>query len=92
MNLIDPCLMTRTDNKGVMTLTKYVNDILLVGDKNAFKVIIEDIKTKFDIRKEGPLNAYSGCIIKFMNKEASIHQPHHSKKKDIKFKSLTEWL
>ena len=92
VNLIDPCLMTRTNDKGVVTLCIYVDDVLLIGDKEAIKSAIEDIETKFDIRKEGPLNDYLGCIVKFGDKEASIHQPHSLKKLENKFKSLTGGL
>ncbi len=92
VNLIDPCLMTRTNGKGVVTLCTYVDDVLLVGDKEAIKSAIEDIETKFEIRKEGQLNDYLGCIVKFGGKEARIHQPHPLKKLENKFSSLTEGL
>ena len=89
-NLIDPCLMTRTNDEGVVILCIYADDVLLVEDKEAIKSTVEDIKIKFDIRKEGPLTDYLGCIIKFMNKESSIHQPHPLKKLENKFLSLTK--
>ena len=68
--------MIGTNNKGVVSLFMYCDGVLLVGDHEAIKAAIEDIERKFDIRKEGSLTNYLGCIIKFMNKEASIHQPH----------------
>ena len=46
-----------------------MDDVLLIGDKEAIKSAIEDIETKFDIRKEGPLNDYLGCIVKFRGGE-----------------------
>ena len=84
--------MTRTNDKGVVTLFIYVDDVLIVGDKEAIKSTIEDIETKFEIRKEGQLNDYLGCIVKFGDKETRIHQPHSLKKLENKFSPLTEEL
>ena len=50
------------------------------------------LKHKFEIRKEGQLNDYLGCIVKFVDKEARIHQPHPLKKLENKFSPLTKEL
>ena len=47
-----------------------------MGEKEAIDQAIYGIEGKFYIRKEGPLEDYLGCIIKFKDKEGSIHQPH----------------
>ena len=92
VNLIDPCLMMRTNYEGAVILHIYFDDVLLIGDKEATKSVIEDIETKFDIKKKITLNEYLGCIIKFMIKMTSIHQSHSLKKLENKFKSLTKGL
>ena len=57
-----------------------VDDILLIGDKESVQCAINDIESKFDIRKEGPFEDYLGCIVKIDGDKECIHQPHSLKK------------
>ena len=43
-NLVDPCLISRINEKGNVTLCIYVDDVLLVGDDDAIKDVIKDIE------------------------------------------------
>ena len=80
--------MIRKDKSGVVVLCIYVDDVLLTGDDEAVKQAIKDIKTIFDIRKEGKLSDYLGCILNFDRKdEATMHQPHIIKKLCDNFKT-----
>ena len=70
----------------------YVHDVLLIGDKEAIDQAIYGIEGKFDINKEGSLECHLGCIIKFKDKEGSIHQPHSLKRLEEKLGPLVEGL
>lgn len=89
-NLVDPCLLSRTNENGTVHLCVYVDDVLLVGDGKAIKDAIKDIEKKFSIRKEGQLKDYLGCIIKFDDDGGVIHQPHSIKKLEDKFGNLVK--
>ena len=89
VSLIDPCVMTRRNDDGIVILCIYVDDVLMVGDQSAIDKAIEDIEKVFSIRKEGKLNDYIGCIIEFENEsEATMHQPHILKKLKNKFSDI----
>ena len=90
--LIDPCLLSRTDETGTIIICLYVDDILTVGDKNAINKFHDDIKNIFTVKKSGNLEDYLGCNIKFSNDgdEASMVQPHIVKKLKEKFHDLTK--
>ena len=87
VSLLDPCLMSRTDEHGMTILCIYVDDVLIIGNQEAIDETIKDIEKEFDIRKEGKLNDYLGCIIEFSddNTSGTIHQPHILKKLEKKF-------
>ena len=57
---VNPCLMSWINEKGSITLLIYVNNVLLVGDRDAIKDAIKDIEQKFDISKKAPLKDYFG--------------------------------
>ena len=65
VSLLDPCLMIRKSKEGTVILCIYVDDVLMMGDKEAINKAIEDIMKEFTIRKEGKLHDYLGCIINF---------------------------
>ena len=92
VSLMDPCLMIRQNEDGTVILCIYVDDVCLCGDKKAVEAAIKDIKKIFDIRKEGHLNDYLGCIIKFDDDgdDGTIHQPHILKRLENKFQEITK--
>jgi len=52
----DPCLMTRQGKEGIVFIAIWVDDSLLVGDKDAIDKTIEDLKRKgFTLKVEGTL-------------------------------------
>jgi hypothetical protein len=89
---IDPCLMIKRNEDGIVLLCIYVDDVCLMGDKKAVENAIIQIEEVFNIRKEGPLKDYLGCIVEFKKNEATIHQPHILKKLISKFEKSTNNL
>ena len=92
VSMIDPCIMIRQNESGTVLLSIYVDDVCLIGDKTAIDEAIKEIEKEFDIRKEGPLQDYLGCIIEFGDDEATIYQPHILKKLREKFHDITKNL
>ena len=94
VSLLDPCLMSRSDEHGTSILCIYVDDVLIIGNQKAIDKTIEDIEQVFDIRKEGKLNDYLGCIIEFSddNTSGTIHQPHTLNKLERKFKDMIKTI
>ena len=92
VSLLDPCLMIRKSKEGTVILCIYVDDVLMMGDKEAINKAIEDIMKEFSIRKEGKLHDYLGCIINFDedNDTGTIHQPYTLQKLENKFNKLVK--
>ena len=89
--MADPCLWTRTTEKGTVFLGIYVDDNLIVGNESAIKEAIESLKEEGLILKvDDSLNDYLSCEILFSeNKDmAWIGQPHLIKKMEEKFGHL----
>ena len=76
VSMLDPCLMSRNDEHGTAILCIYVDDVLIIGNQSTINKTIEDIEKVFDIRKEGKLHDYLGCIVEFAedNTSGTIHQ------------------
>jgi len=84
----DPCLMTRHSKNGVVFIAIWVDDSLLVGNKNAIEETINDLKKEgFTLKVEGSLHDYLSCEIKIDKgrKMGWIHQPHLLEKLEKKF-------
>ena len=92
VSLLDPCLMSRNDEHGTSILCIYVDDVLIIGNQKAIDKTIEDIGKVFNIRKEGKLNDYLGCIVEFSddNTSGTIHQPHTLNKLEKKFRDIVK--
>ena len=60
INSINPCIISWRNEKGSITLVIYIYNILLVGNRDAIKDAIKDIKQKYDISQEAPLKDYLG--------------------------------
>ena len=84
----DPCLMTRQTTNGVVFIAIWVDDSLLVGNKEAIDEAIDDLKREgFTLKVEGSLHDYLSCEIT-IDKERKmgwIHQPHLLEKLEQKF-------
>ena len=84
--------MIRKSEEGTVMLCIYVDDVLMMGNKEAIDKATKDIMKEFSIRKEGKLHDYLGCIINFdaNNETGTIHQPYTLQKLETKFKKLVD--
>ena len=88
----DPCLMTRRNDKGICFIAIRVDDLLLVGDKEAIDQAIADLKGEdFKLKLEGTLDDYLSCEITMSPDKtcAWLHQPHLITKIERKFGPVT---
>ena len=72
----DPCLMVRQSKNGICFIANWVNDSLLVGDKQEIEDVITDLKKSgFSLKIEGNLEDYLSCEINFdeMKSKGWIH-------------------
>lgn len=58
--LSDPCLLTLND----VSIGLYVDDLLVVGNNNQVKGIVEKIESKFKIRWNTNVSEFIGCQFK----------------------------
>ena len=71
----DGCLI-RVNNIGTLILYIYVDDALVVGDKEAEKVFKLEIEQFFNTKEEGPMEEYVGCkVVRKGNNEIHMFQP-----------------
>lgn len=83
VSLADPCLLTRQDARGIVYFAVWVDDSLVIGDKEAVVAAISDLEKKGLVLKiTESLKDYLGCEITFDKdgKTAWIRQPHQIKK------------
>jgi len=92
---IDPCLMMRKNQHGIVYIAIYVDDCLLLGDKKAIEKVVEDVKKEgLNVKIEESMGDYLSCNIKF-NKDktkAWLGQPHQLKKLESTFGKLVEGM
>ena len=63
---VDPCLMVRRDETGLIFIAIYVDDCLMVGDKEAVEDTINGLKLNgFNLKVEGMLQDYLSCELTF---------------------------
>ena len=85
---MDPCLCFKKNNKGMCFIAIYVDDNLLVGNREAIKETIKDLKANGLILKiEDDLKDYLSCEVKFLKdmKKAWLGQPHLINNLEAKF-------
>ena len=49
---IDPCLLFKKTEKGLVLIGLYVNDLLIIGDDADIDEVIADIKNHFKVKVE----------------------------------------
>ena len=89
----DPCLFMRENEKGIVYIAIWVDDSLMVGNKQAIDSTIDELKKEgFILKIEGTLDDYLSCEITFDDKveKAWIHQPHLIKKLKQKFGKIVD--
>ena len=75
---IDPCLLFKKTEKGLVLIGIYVDDLLIIGDDCDINEVINDIKKHFKVKVKDNLKDYLSCEICFDKnmKTAWIGQPH----------------
>ena len=93
---IDPCLLYKKTDKGIVLIGLYVDDLLIIGDSNEIDEVIAGLKNHFSVKVEDEINDYLSCEIQFSEDgtKAWIGQPHLIAKmektfsKEIKFEGI----
>ena len=75
---IDPCLLYKKTDKGIVLIGLYVDDLLIIGDPNDIDKTIAGLKKHFSVKVEDDINDYLSCEIHFSDDgtKAWIGQPH----------------
>ena len=74
----DNCLLKRTNEKGIVIICLYVDDLFVTGDKEAVLQAVDDIKEKYNIKinDEEPTNEFIGVTYEQMEDGSiQISQP-----------------
>lgn len=79
-SIIDPCLLYRKNQKGIVYLGLYVDDVLMIGDTAAIQDAVTDIKSRYDIKEIGKMYEYVGCTVVPDQEKLYIIQPDLIKK------------
>jgi hypothetical protein len=88
---VNPCLMMKKNDKGIVNIAIYVDDYLMVGDKAAIEDVIAGLKSRgFKLKEDGSLQDYLSCEVTLSKdkKQGWIHQPHLIKNLEKKFGSM----
>ena len=59
----DSCLLRRKDANGILYLIIYADDCFVIGNKQAIKKALDDVKKHFDIKRSGQISDFIGCSI-----------------------------
>ena len=75
---IDPCLLFKKTEKGLVLIGLYVDDLLIIRDDADIDEVIADIEKHFKVKVKENLKDYLSCKICFDEemKMAWIGQPH----------------
>ena len=92
LSIAEPCLLFKRTEEGICLIVIYVDDCLVIGDKEEVRQAIENIKSVFKIKEKGTLDDYLGCEIKFDTSKikAWLGQPHLIKKLEKTFAEETK--
>ena len=91
--LVDPCLMVKKTEKGIVYIAIYVDDCLLIGDSAVMEETVKDIRASgFNLKEDGGLDDYLSCEVTIDGdkKKGWIHQPHLIKKIEKNFGSIVK--
>ena len=77
----DPCLVYKEDQKGVCIVLIYIDDMLIVGKREALNEAIQVLQQSFEVKPPATLEDYLGVqVIKSKNHErAWLGQPTNIK-------------
>jgi Reverse transcriptase (RNA-dependent DNA polymerase) len=85
VSLIDPCLLYKKSEAGMVYLCLYVDDVLLIGDTKAIEEAVNGIKNKYPIKIIGKMYEYVGCTIIPDGDKLQLIQPDLIKKLKVVF-------
>jgi hypothetical protein len=89
---VDPCLLMRENEYGVVYMGLYVDDILMVGNQQAIDMAVADIKRQYTIKDLGTLKEYVGVSISSNQEALTLKQPDIIDKLENKFYEKIENL
>ena len=69
------CLLMQTTPLGKVMMAIYVDDILMVGDKDAVRCAIEEIMKSFDVKHSPDIEEFVGCTIEKDGEKLLLSQP-----------------
>ena len=81
----DNCLMHKTDEFGTVMMAIYVDDCLMIGDQEAVKRAIKEIKKHFEITHQEGIREFIGCKVEQETNQLLLSQPDLIKKLEEKF-------
>ncbi|KAL7574348.1 hypothetical protein ACA910_008452 [Epithemia clementina (nom. ined.)] len=83
----DPCLLYQNDENGVCIVIMYVDDILVVGNKNALEDLKKSFEKVFTVKVDPDLKDYLGCelVVDERKQKAWMGQPSKMKSLETKF-------
>ena len=92
----DPCLLFKENNLGICIIIMYVDDMLIIGEKEQIEDLASKIQKEFSVKIQHNLADYLGCEF-HMNKERTrgwLGQPSIIKSLEHKFaeRSMKERL
>ena len=61
--LSDQCLLYRRNENGTVIICLYIDDTLVVGDRNAVDLFKKEIKNFFSTKEEGTMEEFVGCKV-----------------------------
>ena len=65
---LDPCLLFKKTEKGLVLIGLYVDDLLIIGDDADIDEVIADIEKHFKVKVEENLKDYLSCEIRLMKR------------------------
>jgi hypothetical protein len=91
---IDPCLLMRQDESGILILCIYVDDVLCIGTSASIEKGIKDILNYFTIKHTKEVKEYVGCSIVRDIKTKKIYfcQPGLINRLEMEFKNEVDDL
>jgi Reverse transcriptase (RNA-dependent DNA polymerase) len=60
---VDSCLLNRENEKGIIYMCLYVDDVLCTGSTEAIDTAVGKIKNTYSIKEMGKMYEYVGCTI-----------------------------
>ena len=91
---VDPCLLIKRNEKGIIFVALYVDDCLCVGSKQLIDELKSKIQESFTIKIDHDVSNYSSCKIYFTKDEKGtvLHQRDIIKSIKEDVSGLTEHL